>query len=72
MVFRNQQMKKNLYWKYVRHETMEEYRSGINHLLSNGLHITGIVCDGKKGLFPAFDSIPVQMCQFHQVAIVIR
>jgi len=72
MVFRDQRMKKNLFWKYVRHETLEEYRSGINHLLSNGLRILGIVCDGKRGLFTAFGSIPIQMCQFHQVAIVIR
>ena len=65
-------MKKNVYWKYVRHETLREYRSGINHILSNGLRIEGIVCDGKRGLFTAFENIPVQMCQFHQVAIVIR
>ncbi len=72
MVFRDQRMKKNVYWKYVQHETLEGYRSGINHLLSNGLQIEGIVCDGKRGLFAAFGNIPVQMCQFHQVAIVTR
>ena len=72
MVFRDQKRQKNLFWKYVEHETLEEYKSGINHLLSNGLSIIGIVCDGKRGLFKAFGDIPVQMCQFHQIAIVIR
>ena len=65
-------MKTNVYWKYVRHETLEGYQSGINYLLSKGLSIKGIVCDGKRGLFTAFGNIPVQMCQFHQVAIVTR
>ena len=72
MVFRDQRKKKNLFWKYVRYETLEEYRSGINHLLSNGIQVKGIVCDGKRGLFTAFGGIPVQMCQFHQVAIITR
>jgi hypothetical protein len=31
-----------------------------------------IVCDGKKGLIRSFGSIPVQMCQFHQSAIIRR
>ena len=31
-----------------------------------------IVCDGRKKLFQLFPDIPVQMCQFHQVAIVRR
>jgi len=39
MVFRDQRMKKNVYWKSVRHETLGEYLSGINHLLNRGLHI---------------------------------
>lgn len=30
------------------------------------------MCDGKRGLFNAFGPIPVQMCQYHQTAIVTR
>jgi len=30
------------------------------------------VCDGRKGLFNALKEYPVQMCQFHQIAIVTR
>jgi hypothetical protein len=31
-----------------------------------------IVCDGRKGLIQSFGDIPVQMCQFHQAAIIRR
>jgi len=31
-----------------------------------------IVCDGRKGLIQSFGDIPVQMCQFHQPAIIRR
>ena len=31
-----------------------------------------IVCDGRRGLTQAFGGIPVQMCMFHQRAIIRR
>jgi len=34
--------------------------------------ILAIVCDGRKTLINSFKNIPVQMCQFHQVAIIGR
>ena len=72
MVFRDHYTGKNLYWKYLQHESIAEYVSGIEYLKVNGWQIKAIVCDGKRGLFHAFGNIPVQMCQFHQVAIVTR
>jgi hypothetical protein len=72
MVFRDYSARKNLYWKYVEHESIAEYVSGIEYLKAGGWQIKAIVCDGKRGLFHAFGGIPVQMCQFHQVAIVTR
>lgn len=72
MVFRSQELKKNLYWKYLHHETLLDYIEGINYLMLQGWNIQAIVCDGKRGLFNAFRSIPVQMCQFHQTAIITR
>jgi hypothetical protein len=50
MVFRDQFTKKNIYWKYVSHETNSEYVSGIEHLQNQGWEILGIVCDGKRGI----------------------
>lgn len=72
MVFRDQYKKKNLHWKYVKHENLEGYRTGIKHLQHQGWEIVGIVCDGKRGLFGSFGVIPVQLCQFHQVAIITK
>jgi len=72
MVFRDSYNNKNIFWKYLPNETNAEYISGIEHLISNGWSILGIVCDGKRGLFTAFKGIPVQMCQFHQTAIITR
>ena len=37
-----------------------------------GFEVAAIVCDGRKGLIQSFKNIPVQMCQFHQVAIIRR
>lgn len=62
----------NLYWKYVKYETIAGYVEGITHLKLQGIQIKGIVCDGRKGLFKALSEYPIQMCQFHQVAIVTR
>ena len=62
----------HLYWKFVKYETIAGYAEGINYLKSQGISINGIVCDGRKGLFKALQDYPVQICQFHQIAIVTR
>lgn len=72
MVFRDYYCKRNVYWQYLKNEKLEAYISGIDVLKAMGWNILGIVCDGKRGMFNAFGNIPVQMCQFHQVAIVRR
>ena len=61
-----------LYWRYVKYETIAGYVEGINYLKAQGMQITGIVCDGRRGLFKALSEYPIQMCQFHQAAIVTR
>lgn len=72
MVFRDAISKENLYWKFLPYETIWEYKLGIMHIQDLGFNILAIVCDGRRGIFQAFPDIPVQMCQFHQVAIVTR
>lgn len=72
MVFRDHYQKKNLYWQYVSHERLEDYVRGVVHLNKQGWRVQGIVCDGKRGIFTAFGALPIQMCQYHQVAIVTR
>jgi hypothetical protein len=72
MLFKDALSGKNLLKYYVRHETNILYRQGINELQEKGFTILAIVCDGRKGLIQSFESIPVQMCQFHQAAIIRR
>jgi len=72
MVFRDHYTKRNIYWKYLSHENLYEYRTGIQHIKEQGWKIVGIVCDGKRGLLGSFGKTPVQLCQFHQVAMITR
>ncbi len=72
MVFRDALSGENILKYYVKHETNALYRQGIAQLQSQGYTILAIVCDGRRGLIPSLAPIPVQMCQFHQSAIVKR
>ena len=72
LVFRSQQLKKNIYWKEIIQETPAVYREARIELESKGFIITGMVLDGKRGVREVFSDIPVQMCQFHQTAILKR
>jgi hypothetical protein len=55
----------------VKSETNALYIQGIEELKTQGFEVLAIVCDGRKGLI-TFKDIPVQMCQFHQSAIIRR
>jgi len=72
MLFKDAITGENLLKYYVKTETNYLYKKGVEELMSLGFTIVGIVCDGRKGLMQAFPKIPVQMCQFHQVAIIRR
>lgn len=72
MVFRDHDTRQNLLWRFIKHETLRDYISCIKHLQRNNVNVLAIVCDGKRGLFNAFGEIPIQMCQFHQTAIITR
>jgi hypothetical protein len=72
MLFKDAITKENLLKYYVRHETNALYIEGIQELQQRGFSILAIVCDGRKGLIQSFSGLPVQMCQFHQAAIIRR
>jgi len=72
MLFKDSLTKENLLKYYVKTETNSLYKQGIQELVSKGFTIIAIVCDGRRGLIQSFDKIPVQMCQFHQTAIIRR
>ena len=72
MVFKDSITGDILYKQYVKQETNLLYLKGIEEIAKRGIKIQSIICDGRKGLFQLFPDIPVQMCSFHQVAIVRR
>jgi hypothetical protein len=72
MVFRSSLWKEILCTIIVDHETCDQYKDTIRKIWEAWWHIQAIVCDGKRGLLGWFGDIPTQMCQFHQVALVLR
>jgi len=72
MLFKEAVSKENLLKYYVKNETNALYIQGIKELQERGFTIEAIVCDGRRGLIQSFTGIPVQMCQFHQSAIIRR
>ena len=73
MVFKDSLSGQILYKQYVQQETNKLYQQGVEEIVRRGIGIQAIICDGRKGLFQLFDHrIPMQFCNFHQVAIVRR
>ena len=72
MVFKDSISGRILFKQYVKQETNSLYLAGIKEITRRGVKINSITCDGRKGLFSLFGDVPIQMCQFHQVAIVRR
>ncbi len=72
MVFKDSISGTVLFKQYVKHETNKLYFSGIEEIARRGIKIQSIICDGRKGLLQLFNETPVQMCNYHQVAIIRR
>jgi hypothetical protein len=72
IVFRSQDLKQNLYWSEVATETAQAYREGKEILEELGFTFDAVVIDGKRGIKEVFAGIPVQICQFHQIAAINR
>jgi hypothetical protein len=72
VVFRGLIKRINLLWRFVTTENQETAISGIEELKQKGWQILGLVVDGKNLSLGKKLSIPVQMCQFHQLAIIKR
>jgi hypothetical protein len=70
--FRDPNSKINLIWKEIYSETPGQYEQLKLELERQGIFIKAAVLDGKRGVRNVFSGIPVQMCQFHQVAIINR
>lgn len=71
-VFREPNLKKNVWWQPTIHERAEIYLKGKKHLEDNGYIISAVVLDGRRGIREVFSGLPTQMCHFHQKQIVKR
>ena len=72
MVFKDSISGSILYTQFVKIETTGLYLKGVEIISQRGIKVQSIICDGRKGVIQMFSTVPVQMCQFHQVAIVRR
>lgn len=72
MVFRDAVSGLVLHTCYVKYETNRLYAAGLAYLQTQGVTVRAMVCDGRRGLLQLCPGVPVQMCQFHQVAIITR
>lgn len=66
LVFKDVWSENILMWKYIESEMIKDYTYLTNELQGKGFIVKGVVIDGKRGLFKAFDAFPIQMCHFHQ------
>lgn len=72
LVIRCPRLKKNLHFHEVVSETPIEYLRARRCLEDQGYLIEAAVLDGRRGIAGIFHDVPVQFCQFHQIAIVRR
>lgn len=74
MVFRKPG--KNLSWKYVETEKLGYYLEELRNLVGLGYTFKSFTIDGRRGVVQLlqryFNTIPIQLCHFHQVQIVLR
>ena len=69
---REPNLKKNLYWDEIINENADAYWKGRTELEKQGFVIQAVVVDGKRCLKSVFSDLPIQMCHFHQIAIITR
>lgn len=71
-VIRAPHLKKNLAWKMSLTENALIYHEIRWQAEKDGFEIQAAVIDGRPGLIEVFWNVPIQMCHFHQIAIVTR
>jgi len=71
-VLRSPHLKKNLVWRVSERETSVVYQECLQALQQQGFTVQAVVVDGRAAHFQVFRGIPIQMCHFHQIAILTR
>lgn len=72
MTVRVPKLKKNIYWREIGNEKIEDYLKTRIDIEKQGWTIKAVVLDGRPGARKVFEDIPIQMCQFHQKQIINR
>ena len=72
LVVRAPHLKRNIYWKEIISETINEYFQTRIKIENMGFKIKAVVTDGRPGVRNLFLDVPVQMCHFHQKQIINR
>lgn len=72
MVVRVPALKRNIYWREIATEKIEDYARTRRDLEQIGWTIKAVVLDGRPGAKRVFADIPIQMCHFHQKQIINR
>ena len=72
MVLYDARSKRALTVTVIERETNVLYTQAVAALREKGVVIQSIICDGKSGLLGVFPDVPIQMCQFHQIKIIVR
>ncbi|MCK4816061.1 transposase, partial [bacterium] len=72
LIVRDPHRHENVYYAEIERETRAEYWHARCELEDMGFIIQAVVADGKPGLKPLYEDVPVQMCHFHQKLIITR
>ncbi len=72
VVFKDEDLKEDLWWNFPQTETTSIYAQGRQKLEALGYTIQSVTGDGFSGIRAAFAGIPFQMCHVHMERIVIR
>jgi len=67
---------RNILWQEIRTETNSAWEAFLLRLKTSGIQARSFTIDGRRGVIKLiqnlFPGAPIQLCQFHQVAIITR
>ena len=67
---------KNIYWQEIHSENLAVIEQGLRHLIGLSWQFSSVTIDGRKGTVSLvkrlFHDVPIQLCVFHQKAIIRR
>jgi hypothetical protein len=69
-------LKRNIHWQEVDHEKIDYIAHGLRTLHGQGWRFSSFTIDGRRGVIQLLEQLfpgtPIQLCLFHQKAIVQR